>query len=116
MNARKTVLIVEDEAIIAECFRILVEDAGASVVGIAENGEGAIDMVRTAPPDFLLMDVRLRGMLDGIDAAITIYHANPTVRIDYVAGSTEHQTMERIRRDHPYRGLIKPFDLQSALS
>lgn len=118
MRKGKSVIIVEDEAIIAEYFRIIVEDAGATVIGIADNGDDALKLIRQQAPDFVLMDVRLRGKMDGIDVAITMHQEFPDSKIIYITGSTEQSTVDRMKRDHPYRILIKPIepdDLREAI-
>jgi response regulator of citrate/malate metabolism len=57
-----------------------------------------------------MMDVRLLGEKDGIDAALEIYPQHPC-RIVYVTGSNEPSTQTKILSDHPFRTLIKPVNI-----
>jgi len=112
------VLIVEDERMIAEYFKVIVESLGYDVCGIAPSAKDAIELAKTEDPDLVFMDVRLKGERDGVDAAIEINRrkAVPTV---YITGSREQETMERIELDHPADVLIKPVlsgQLQDALN
>jgi len=63
------ILIVEDEAISALFLRSTLERMGHEVVGVADNGEDAIAMAATEKPDVVLMDIRLRSPMGGIEAA-----------------------------------------------
>jgi two-component system, response regulator PdtaR len=64
------VLIVEDEMLTALDFSIVIEDAGAQVLGTAASAEAAEALARDLQPDAVLMDVRLFGDRDGVDAAV----------------------------------------------
>lgn len=60
------VLIVEDEAILALMTRINLEDLGYEVVGIADTGNEAIEIANKETPDFILMDIVIKGSLNGV--------------------------------------------------
>ncbi|MGD1878348.1 MAG: response regulator [Kiloniellaceae bacterium] len=107
MDDRRKVLIVEDEQMIAEYFKIIVENLGYPVCGIAMTAEEAVRMALEEDPAMIFMDVRLAGERDGIDAAIEIYRHKPVPTV-YVTGSQEPETIERIKADHPSAILIKP--------
>ena len=66
------VLIVEDEQIIAEDLSLRVGASGHEVVGFAISGEEAIALASERKPDLILMDIRLEGLMTGIDAAAII--------------------------------------------
>lgn len=101
------VLIVEDEFLIAEGLRLQVEDMGLTVCAVAATAEDAITQAQAHRPYLVLMDMRLRGLRDGVDAALAI---NATVgsKMIFVTGSREPATMERIQMDHPSAVLFKP--------
>jgi CheY-like chemotaxis protein len=87
------------------------------VCGVAKSAQRAIEMASKHRPDIVLMDVRLEGDRDGVDAALAI---NQTLqpRFIYCTGSSEPSTMARISEDHPFEILIKPInheDLGAAL-
>ena len=61
------VLIVEDEAIAARAAQIMLETMGCEVTGVVDTGEAAIECAETGAPDLVLMDIRLKGGMDGIE-------------------------------------------------
>jgi len=103
----RTVLVVDDEFIIAQGLQIQVEDMGLSVCGTAATAEGAIHLAETHRPAVVLMDVRLDGPLDGVDAALAI-HETVGAKIIFITGSREESTRARIAMDHPTAILFKP--------
>lgn len=101
------VLIVDDEFIIAEGLRAQVEDMGIPVCGTAATAEEAIRLAQEHRPMLILMDMRLRGEADGVDAALAI-HETVGSKMIFVTGSREPATMARIQLDHPSAVLFKP--------
>ena len=76
------IIIVEDEALFRELMRrTLANEPNMQVLGEAEDGETAIRLVRELKPDVVLMDIELRGEMDGIEAALTIKNESPEVGI-----------------------------------
>jgi|ERR1035437_428355 two-component SAPR family response regulator len=65
----KTVLIVEDEAIAAKDYKIMLEKAGYIVIGIVDSSTEAIIIAKKEKPDIILMDISLKGEVSGIEAA-----------------------------------------------
>lgn len=115
----KSVVIVEDDALIAIYLERLCKKYGVPVLGTAAEGQKAIDMIITHRPTHVFMDMRLEGELDGVDVGTAIYLKHPEIRIIYITGSNEPATRARIDEDHPYRILIKPInpsDLEEALA
>lgn len=102
------VLIVEDEALLAMSMEADLEDRGFEITGVAATAEDAVALARATRPDVVLMDVRLKGQGDGVDAAQTIYAEELGARVIFVTGSREPQTVTRIQDDHPAALLIKP--------
>jgi DNA-binding NarL/FixJ family response regulator len=119
MPDRRRAVIVEDEFLIADYLADLCELYDVEVVGSADNGEDAIRIIRETRPDFVLMDVRLVGPMDGVEIAKTVYNEQDKLKIIYITGSNEPPTIARINSDHPYQILIKPIlpdDLRRALA
>jgi DNA-binding NarL/FixJ family response regulator len=102
------ILIVEDEELIAMAFKFQIEDIGYVVCGTAATAEDAIAMAITNCPKVILMDMRLRGEKDGVDAALAI-HEKVGSRVIFVTGSKEPSTVARIHLDHPWAILFKPI-------
>jgi response regulator of citrate/malate metabolism len=102
------VLIVEDEFLIADIFEAQIEDMGLKVCGIAGTADQAIALAREHRPTLVLMDVRLKGDKDGVDAAIAI-HDTVGSKIIFITGSREQANIERMQLDHSIAVLFKPI-------
>lgn len=109
MTEARSVVIVEDDFLIAEYLRDLCEQAGYPVVGSAADAETALRVIRETRPSRILMDVRIKGRRDGVDVGAEVHKERPDVRIIYVTGSNEPPTIARIKTNAPYRILIKPI-------
>lgn len=101
------VLIVDDEFLIAEGLRMQLEDMGVAVCGKAATADEAVALARRHRPNVVLMDMRLKGGKDGVDAALEI-HDQVGSKVIFVTGSREPSTLERISQDHPSGILFKP--------
>jgi CheY-like chemotaxis protein len=101
------ILIVEDEGIIALAFRRLVTALGHTVVGRAASGHEAITQATALQPDVVLMDIHLRGVMDGIDAARHIRALAP-MPVIYVSAYADEATAARAWQTAPAAYLVKP--------
>jgi CheY-like chemotaxis protein len=101
------VLVVEDEFLIAQGLVMQVEDLGLAVCAIADSAEDAVALARLHRPELVLMDMRLRGDGDGVDAALVI-HEELGSKVLFITGSREPATLARIETDHPVGILFKP--------
>lgn len=111
------VLVVEDEFLIAASLSMQVEDLGMQVCGTADTARSAIEMAVQHRPRVILMDMRLKGQEDGVDAALAIHKAVGS-KVIFITGSREPATMARIQEDHPAAVLFKPIygrQLQTAI-
>jgi CheY-like chemotaxis protein len=102
------ILIVEDERLVGFDLRRRLSRIGPAVVGITASGEEAIDHAQRLQPDLVLMDVRLRGPMDGIEAAQHIW-AQFQIPVIFMSGYTSVETLEHIWRTVPAGYLSKPF-------
>ncbi|CAN7448007.1 response regulator [Phenylobacterium sp. LjRoot225] len=108
MNDLQTcVLVVEDEFLIAQGLCLQVEDIGLAVCGTAATADDAVAAALAHRPMFVLMDVRLQGLEDGVDAALAI-HDQVGSKVIFLTGSREPATLNRIGLDHPAGVLFKP--------
>lgn len=115
-NALK-ILIVEDEMLIAANIGTQLETLGYEVAGIFPRGEEAIKAVQNEKPDLVLMDIRLKGELDGIETASQMQKEGP-MPIIYLTANADDEHFERAKATNPYAFIAKPFkklDLQRAL-
>lgn len=102
------ILIVEDEAIIAMDLAQRLERDGYGVVGIASSSEQAIQLFNETRPDVVMMDVVIRGALDGIDTAACL-RAQRDVPVIYLTAFGDEETLARARTTAPCGYLLKPF-------
>lgn len=107
MGLNKSVRVVEDHAVISELWCLHMEIMGLEVCGTATTADEAIELAERHRPAIVLMDVRLIGEKDGVDAALAI-HDSVGSKVIFITGSKEPSTMARIELDHPTAVLIKP--------
>jgi PAS domain S-box-containing protein len=118
------ILIVEDELIVAESIRYALLDMGYTVMDIAMSGEEAVRMATASnsgavtstempqvQPDLILMDIKLKGKMTGIQAAETI-RARFDIPIVYLTAYADEATLEEAKKTEPFGYLLKPFKIQ----
>ena len=105
------VLIVEDEFFIALDIEASLASLGHTIVGIAVSADTAVRMAERERPDVVLMDIRLAGSRDGVDAAEEIYDRFG-IRSVFVTANTDPQTRQRAAAVSPIGFLEKPLNLQ----
>ena len=115
--AGKRILIVEDERIMALDLRHRVQQLGHEPVGIVGSGKDAIEHALTLRPDLILMDILLKGPIDGIQAAQAIrsQYACPVI---YLTAHADQSTIDRAKVTEPAGYLVKPVrqrELQTAI-
>jgi DNA-binding response OmpR family regulator len=106
MNAG--ILIVEDEGLIALDLKRQLEQAGFTVVTIADNGAEALQSAERLRPALVMMDIRLRGDLDGIETADLI-RRNLHIPVIYVTAFADRETIFRARTTGSSDYIVKPF-------
>ncbi len=106
--SNERIMIVEDESIVAMGIKHKLEDLGYDVVGIVATGEGAVKTALKTVPDLILMDIVLKGDLDGIEAAQQI-HKHQDTPIIYITAYSDEEVLERARITEPYGYILKPF-------
>lgn len=102
------ILIVEDERIIAEDLRECLELMGYEVMGIATSGQQAIDLVGAEQPDLMLMDINLRGDIDGVEVARQL-SGSVDVPVIFLSAFADKQIVERAKQVGPFGYLVKPY-------
>jgi|GEM_PF-1010750 len=106
--AMKTVLIIEDEAIIAMDLARTFRALGAREVKITPSAEEGLAWLCQKKPDLIVIDIKLRGSMDGIEAARIIQNRGP-FNLVYVTAYNDEATLERASQI-PHAGIIiKPF-------
>lgn len=112
------ILIVEDEMLIAANIAMQLESLGYTVVGIIPRGEEALKTVSLEKPDLVLMDINLKGQMDGIQTA-TLMQQTGKQPIIYLTANSDDDHFNRARATNPYAFISKPFkklDLQHAIA
>ncbi|MEW6750098.1 MAG: response regulator, partial [Candidatus Latescibacterota bacterium] len=104
-----TILVVEDERIVTEDIREALQQLGYEVPAMASSGTQAISAAAKVGPELVLMDVRLRGSMDGIEAAERICR-DLNVPVVFLTAYADDRTLERAKRTGPYGYLVKPFN------
>ena len=102
------ILIVEDEGIVALDLESRLRGMGYLVVGVTDSGEEAIQKAIETCPDLVLMDIRLKGDMDGIEAAGVI-RARLDIPVIYLTALVDEDTMRRANVTQPYASIAKPF-------
>ena len=105
---QRCVLVVDDEYLIAWALSAQVESMGLEVCATAGAAEEAVALAQKHRPSIVLMDMRLQGDKDGVDAALAI-HETVGSKVIFITGSREPATMARIQLDHPSAVLFKPL-------
>ena len=111
-------MIVEDDMIIAANLSLQLSHLGYEVIGIVARGEDAIAHCATNTPDIILMDINLKGRLNGIDTVLVI-HQSKDVPVVYLTANSDEATFSKAKETHPYAFISKPYntlDLQRTIA
>jgi DNA-binding NarL/FixJ family response regulator len=109
MTKKYSILIVEDEPLIAEDIAGSLDEYGFEVAGIACDASTAIEMVSAYRPDAVLLDINLGSGPDGVEVAHFI-RAQHDVPFVFLTSHSDKQTLERAKHTFPAGYLLKPFD------
>lgn len=106
-NMKKKILVVEDEFIEANHLEMLLTKAGYDVCSIARSVPDALTIIKNESPDFVLLDIMLKGKLTGIDLGKILMEKNtPFV---YISANSNKETLDAAKATEPYGFLVKPF-------
>jgi len=102
------VLVVEDESIVSKDLQHSLRKLGYNVVGVASNGEKAIELAGLKKPNIILMDIMLKGDMNGIEAAEKIKELY-SVPIVFLTAYSDESTLSKAKITEPYGYILKPF-------
>jgi PAS domain S-box-containing protein len=102
------ILVVENEVIVAEDIKIKLERFGYDVPATASSGEEAVKLAADVQPDLVLMDIRMPGKMDGVDAALKIKKMCD-IPVVFVSAFADKETLDRAKIAEPVGFIIKPF-------
>ena len=103
------ILIVEDERMIAEDIKLTLVQFNYKVIGIMTTGEDALKKLEKSSPDLILMDIMLKGKLNGIETS-TIINKKYDIPIIFVTAYADDKTIDQATSANPYGFILKPFD------
>lgn len=106
------IMVVEDEGVVGLAIKHCLENFGYEVPAIISTGEDAIKKALEFYPDLILMDIRLKGELDGIAAAQQIKQ-DYNIPVIYLTAYSDNTTLERAKITEPFGYILKPFEEKS---
>jgi len=104
------ILIAEDEAIVASDLAVALTEFGYAVPATVATGEDTIERARALRPDLVLMDIRLQGAVDGIQAASSLREEHD-IPVIYLTAHSDDDTLRRAMQTEPVGYLVKPFSM-----
>jgi len=116
MDTTVKILVVEDEMLIGAKISMLLTNMGYEVTGILPRGEDAIVQVEENKPDIIILDINLKGKIDGIETAAILQGKN--IPVIYLTANSDDATFNRAKHTKPTAFISKPFkqlDLQRAI-
>ena len=105
---KTNVLVVEDESIVSKDIQHSLKKLGYNVVGAASTGERAFELASSEKPDIILMDIMLKGDINGIETATKVKE-ELQIPIIYLTAYADESTLEKAKVTEPYGYIIKPF-------
>ncbi|MDG5767410.1 response regulator [Balneolales bacterium ANBcel1] len=107
----KRIILVEDDFIIALLLEKQIQRMGYEVADKIDNAEIAVERIRTENPDLILMDIKLVGEMDGVDAMMKVREFS-NIPVIYLTGNADENTRRRALETDPEGYLIKPVDME----
>jgi DNA-binding NarL/FixJ family response regulator len=107
-TARRRILVVEDDHLVAMDLEAALHEAGFAVVGTAATAEDAIALARAERPALAIMDIRLASARDGIDAALELFRGQG-LRCIFATAHSDAATKQRAQPARPLGWLAKPY-------
>ncbi len=107
--SKEKILIVEDDRIVAEGTKRSLKKLGFDVSGIVSYGERAFERVKECDPDLVLMDIMLKGEMNGIEATNQI-QTQLNVPVVYLTAYTDEEVLDQAKITEPFGYIVKPFE------
>jgi response regulator of citrate/malate metabolism len=104
---QKKILIVEDEFVVANDLRLILQKSGYEVCGIADSFNEAITIIEEHNPTLVLLDIYLKGIKTGIDLAKLLTEKN--IAFVYLSANSNQKIMDAAKATQPFGFLVKPF-------
>lgn len=105
------ILITEDDTVSALLLRKALEKSGHKILGVADSGEKALEMLENIKADIVMMDINLAGKLDGIKTT-EIINEKFKIPVVYLTASSDSVTLQKVAGTNPSAYVIKPFNIR----
>jgi len=109
------VLIVEDDFLVSSDMEAELTDAGFAIVGIATSAQEAIELAAAEAPHLVIMDIRLDGTRDGVDAALEIFRSRG-IRSLFASAYYDAETRRRAEPSSPLGWIAKPYPMRTLVA
>jgi two-component system response regulator LytT len=106
--SKTNILVVEDESIVSKDIQHSLKKLGYTVIGAASAGEKALEIARIEKPDIVLMDIMLKGEMNGIETA-EIIRQEMSIPVVFLTAYADESTLMKAKVTEPYGYIIKPF-------
>jgi len=106
---KENILIVEDDSLIGTGLKLCLEEFGFHVLPVISAGPEAIQSARENKPDLILMDMTLRGSMNGHEI-MTVIRRESSVPVIYLTGGDQYEMDDKVKDTKPCDFLIKPFE------
>ncbi len=116
LNDNIQILVIEDNMLIGAKISMLLENLKYKVIGLIPRAEDALIFLKNNTPDIILLDIKLKGKMDGVEFAHHI--ESQEIPIIYLTANTDDATFKRAKETRPYAFISKPYkrmDLQRAV-
>ena len=102
-------MIVEDDFIIRMFIEKIIKSLGANIVAKASESKEAVESYVKSKPDLVLMDIGIRGELDGVDT-VKLMKEQGNLNVIYLTGNSDEKTIERAKKTEPFGFIFKTID------
>jgi two-component system, response regulator PdtaR len=114
-SPKPRLLIVEDEFLVAMTLENDLTEAGYEIAGVTGSADEAVELAQSTRPAFIVMDIRLAGARDGIDAALQIF-SETGIRCLFATANADNHSIERAKPANPLGWLQKPYHSAALIS
>lgn len=115
METPRRIAILEDELLVADHLSTLLTTGGYEVVGSFDSAPELLDFLKCSPADIVLLDIKIKGEMDGIEAA-HIIREEYGLPLAYLTSNTDMATAERVKMTEPITYIAKPYTAEGVLS
>lgn len=112
---RLKILVVEDDPMIAESLEEMLELLGHEVLRVAESGEEAVLQLMDLEPDLILLDIQLKGKMDGVEVA-RLVKTKYNIPFVFTTAYADNETINRAKAEGPFGYIVKPYGVKDIMA